>query len=43
VAETADEAHAVQLAGLLLEAADQQHLSRFAKGFKQKAVEPCES
>ena len=26
VAEAADEAHAVELAGLLLEAADQQHL-----------------
>ena len=27
VAEAADEAHAVELAGLLLEAADQQHLA----------------
>ena len=27
VAEAADEAHAVHLAGLLLEAADQQHLA----------------
>ena len=27
VAEAADQAHAVELAGLLLEAADQQHLA----------------
>jgi hypothetical protein len=46
VAEPADEAHAVKLAGLLLEAADQQHLAigfefGFLVEFGDPAVQPA--